>query len=463
MKSALFLTMSLILGLAEATLAKTATFVPPIFEYFDTSRPLAGVLLNQASQVDEVAGFSNAVGFWTTDLSQVTAFLRRNNGRMLPVLELRGFIFNPSTGIVRADYKSVLKKLAKTIRAVHSGPVLFYVDEPFWNIRMSCYNSHSPQACAEVDSHFANTLSQIRIAGQLLRKAIPGSGIFDVEAFAELAIQQKLWGQVVLLDEAEYLGFDCYGNFNSCGGGSFAGVTISPQPIPTYIDWMNKAIASLEKVNPMGRKILLVPGSFLNTVNFTSEEQTIAHMNAYFDILKTCPTCGGYLSFMWDNLPGIQDTIVGARSLAQVRSALIDILSSISHKNTTAPPPEMTLVGAYQMSSGALNTFLGTSNKAIVGTPATGDLLGIPDYLIPRPRPPMATLSAPSGTDARVYITSVGMDACSIRIDNEAAKPLLANTLSTTTVPKIADSTSIEAKCTSGTKSYYRYFLFKAQ
>ncbi|MGZ3774063.1 MAG: hypothetical protein ACXVCY_08720 [Pseudobdellovibrionaceae bacterium] len=96
----------------------------------------------------------------------------------------------------------------------------------------------------------------------------------------------------------------------------------------------------------------------------------------------------------------------------------------LSHKNTTAPPPEMTLVGAYQMSSGALNTFLGTSNKAIVGTPATGDLLGVPDYLIPRPRPPMGNTQC-SIRNGRwcLYITSVGMDACAIRIDNEAAEP----------------------------------------
>lgn len=435
--------------------------------YFNTARSqkIAGVLINDPSQVNEVVGFSNAVGFWTTKLSQVTAFLRQNKGRLLPVLELRSFIFDPATGVVREDYLPVIENLARTITRSHSGPVLFLVDEPFWNIRLSCYDKGLPQACAEIRAHYSNTLSQIRIAGKLLRQALPGSGVFGVEAFAELAIQQSQWGQLVMLDDAEYLAFDCYGDFESCGGGTYAGVSISAQPMTTYMTWVSETIASLESKNPIGRKLILVPGSFVNTVDFVSEEQTIAHLRSYLRAFDSCPLCGGFTPFLWGNLPGIHDTIVGARSLPNVRSALINALRSFTQTTSQVPPPAMTLVGGYQMNPNLLSTVLGTPTKSLLGTPATADLLGIPEHSLPNPPPLMGTLSVPSGASGRVYVTNAGMDSCSITIGSGVAQALAANTLSMTLVPRIINETMVKATCVNAgaLKAYSQYFLFKVQ
>lgn len=67
-----------------------------------------------------------------------------------------------------------------------------------------------------------------------------------MEAFAELSIQQSQWGRLVMLDAAEYLGFDCYGDFNNCGGGIYTGAPTTPQPMATYIEWISQTIHQLE-------------------------------------------------------------------------------------------------------------------------------------------------------------------------------------------------------------------------
>ncbi|MCC8996237.1 MAG: hypothetical protein LM517_04110 [Nitrosomonas sp.] len=187
-------------------------------KYFSTnqSEKFFGFGLTESSQLIEIKDLSNAFAFYPKDLAEVTDYLNKNTEKLIPVIEIGRFLFNSSTGIFEnLDIVPLIHTIKNTS---YQGPVLFLVDEPLWRIRLACFKQNAV-ACNEIDNNYASTLDLFRKIGRELRKALPETGLIHIEAFAELILQKRKnpSANVVMFDNAEYLGYDCYGSFDSCG------------------------------------------------------------------------------------------------------------------------------------------------------------------------------------------------------------------------------------------------------
>lgn len=121
---------------------------------------------------------------------------------------------------------------------------------PLWTIRKACREG-KPKACHDIENRYAETLSTLRSVGRLLRQQFPGGGVIHIEAWAELVLQKQAYPDelAIMLDDAEYLGFDCYGNFYFCGSpelGYYSQIE--------YGSGVWDTMQALESANPIGRK-----------------------------------------------------------------------------------------------------------------------------------------------------------------------------------------------------------------
>jgi len=186
--------------------------------YFKTDRneKIVGFALTEPSQIGEVASFSNAFALLPEDYDDVSRYLNNNPKNLIPVIEIARFLFDKSNSVFADLDISPLIEILKSSN--YQGPVLFLFDEPFWRLRIECFKQNSA-ACAEIGNQYVNTLNLFRKVGKELRKALPNTGVVHIEAFAELLLQKKdnPSRNVILLDDAEYLGYDCYGPFENCG------------------------------------------------------------------------------------------------------------------------------------------------------------------------------------------------------------------------------------------------------
>lgn len=196
---------------------------------FDTQRSekLLGFQLTRPEHVDEVNTFSNAFSFSPRNTEEVTHYLNRNANRLIPVVVVNSFIFETGQHLVTDRY---ILSLIEAIRSSHHrGTILFLLDEPLWHIRSGCLNKIEA-ACHEISQNYASTLTTLKKISRDLKKAFPQAGLMHIEAYMELLLQKldNPSANIIMLDEAEYLGYDCYGAFNDCGpvdaSASFAGI-----------------------------------------------------------------------------------------------------------------------------------------------------------------------------------------------------------------------------------------------
>ncbi|MBL8499250.1 MAG: hypothetical protein LZF64_13240 [Nitrosomonas sp.] len=290
--------------------------------YFNTDRPqkIMGSFLNAAEHIDEIAEFSNAFGFAPKSVDEITRYLDANVYKMLPVISIGNLLFDPETGMYRNDPYGIIDAIAMS--AVRHREILFLLDEPLWTIRKAC-NEGKPKACRDIENRYADTLSVLRSAGRLLRQQFPGSGVMHIEAWAELVLQKQAYPDelAIMLDDAEYLGFDCYGDFYSCG---------SPElGYNSHIDYGTgvwNTMQALESANPIGRKLFLVPGGFLADKLFEDVE-TLAdqlYLNAY--LLNQSKEIGGLGVFLWGDMIEDGRFFTGARNI----QSIVDLIALIA-------------------------------------------------------------------------------------------------------------------------------------
>lgn len=216
--------------------------------YFDTARrdKFFGLLLTESAQLNEVDRFSNAFSFAPAQPSEITDYLNKNLNNLLPVIEIGRFFFD-TTRHVFAHSPVIVDAIVQAVRtASYRGPMLFLIDEPLWHIRIPCLTGVTT-ACHEIDTGYANTQAAFRKIGQDLRKALPEAGMLHIEAYAELLLQ-KLdypYRDVILLDDAEYLGYDCYGPFDSCGPKDISAVFPENLGVTNVTNTFNISAASL--------------------------------------------------------------------------------------------------------------------------------------------------------------------------------------------------------------------------
>lgn len=290
--------------------------------YFNTDRPqkIMGSFLTEVEHIDEVAEFSNAFGFAPKSVDEITHYLDANVHKMLPVISIGKLLFDPGTGMYRNDPYGIIDAIEMS--AVRHREILFLLDEPLWTIRKAC-NEGKTKACRDIENRYADTLSALRSAGRLLRQQFPGSGVMHIEAWAELVLQKQAYPDelVIMLDDAEYLGFDCYGDFYSCG---------SPElGYNSHIDYGTgvwNTMQALESANPIGRKLFLVPGGFLADKLFDDVETLVdqLYLNAY--LLNQSKEIGGLGVFLWGDMIEDGRFFTGARNIRSI----VDLITLIA-------------------------------------------------------------------------------------------------------------------------------------
>jgi len=290
--------------------------------YFNTGRPqkIIGSFLTEPGHIDEIAKFSNSFGFLPGNEAEITQYLDANVYKMLPVISIGRLLYNPETGMYRNDLNGIIDAIEKS--AVRHGEILFLLDEPLWTVRKACEEGKA-KACIDVENRYAETLSTFRLAGQLLRRQFPGSGVMHIEAWAELVRQKQAYPDelAIMLDDAEYLGFNCYGDFYSCG---------SPElGYNSHIDYGTgvwNTMQALESVNPIGRKLFLVPGGFLVDKLFDDVETLVdqLYLNAY--LLNQSNEIGGLGVFLWGDMIKDGRFFTGARNIRSI----VDLINLIA-------------------------------------------------------------------------------------------------------------------------------------
>jgi hypothetical protein len=287
--------------------------------YFNTSRQqkMIGFLLDQPEQIQEVAqlGYSNSFAADVQSLNEVTKYLDSNTNQLLPVIVLDGLLFDPDSGMYRSD------NIALIIQAVLQSKrqpeeILFLMDEPLWAVRRACQEDRH-DACEDMANSYVETLSTLRSVGKLLRQYLPGSGMIHIEAYAELAAQKRERpdDNVIMLDDAEYLGFNCYGKFYSCGDMEYG-----YRSQIEYGTWVWNTMNTLESVEPIGRKLLLVAGTFMAEGYFDDIQDVIEQLASYLAILnipesRIADRVGGIGFFLWGERMVGNTLFLGARYL----------------------------------------------------------------------------------------------------------------------------------------------------
>lgn len=250
-----------------------------------------GVHISEPSHISEIAGFSNAFSYVPQSLNDLLDVLAENDGRLMPVIELARYFFDAESGIYKWRDISDLKA------AIGSNRIIILLDEPFWHIRKACQSGKSA-ACQEIESgyHGANSIFY-KLKYEL------GYQVAHIEAYAELNLQKKSWpnDKVYLVQAADYVGFDCYGQFDNCGGRSQW----------EYGVWIYEAIQGT------GKRMCLIPGAFVfyGVIDQLDRYSTIYH--SYPEIF------GCIMAFTWDDFDGF----TGARNNEIIRNKLIDALT----------------------------------------------------------------------------------------------------------------------------------------
>jgi hypothetical protein len=288
-------------------------------EYFNTNRhqKMIGFLLDQPEQIEEVAEFGNSNSFAADvqSLNEITKYLDSNTKQLLPVIVLDDLLFDPDSGMYRSD------NVALIIQAVlqskrQQKEILFLMDEPLWTVRRACQEGKY-DACEDMENSYVETLSTLRAVGKFLRQYLPGSGMIHIEAYAELVAQKREHpdDNVIMLDDAEYLGFNCYGKFHSCGDMEYG-----YRSQIEYGAWVWDTMNVLESVDPIGRKLLLVAGTFVAKDYFDDIQDVIEQLASYLAILsiaesRVADRVGGIGFFLWGERIVGNTLFLGARYL----------------------------------------------------------------------------------------------------------------------------------------------------
>ena len=300
--------------------------------HFNTARieKIFGIFLTESTQLEDVHDHSNSFGFWPKTLEEITEYLDINKNRLLPVMKINHFLLNEDTGIYHDDVSGIIAAIEKS--SLHGRNILFFMDEPMWNVRRECTLRNKSAACNEVANRYAQTLNTLRRAGQALRQRFPGSGIMHIEAWTELTLQKREFPEerVVVLDDAEYVGFDCYGAIHRCGSPEYG-----YRHQVEYGEWVWNAMLTLESNNPIGRKLMLVPGTFLGEGYFEDIETLLEQIAFYAWALQQSDKIGGFGAFLWGDMTEGSKYFTGARHIPVVTSFLAFISKLYGVQNLT--------------------------------------------------------------------------------------------------------------------------------
>ncbi len=308
-------------GLIIMSLLLMLTSESATADYFNTNRSskIFGAFLTNIAHIDEVTAYSNAFGFAPRNTNEITRFLDANKNKLIPVIKINHLLLNKKTGVYHHNINKIINAIEKS--NISDREILFLMDEPLWSIRTECKKKNKTAACMEVENRYIDTIDTLRIAGELLREKFPGSGVIHIEAWAELAIQKKEYPaeNVIMLNDAEYLGFDCYGAIDYCGSTEYG--------FHSHIDygtWVWETMIAMESHNEIGRKLFLVPGTFLADGYFADDVEIIEQLEVYAWIMHHFNKIGGFGAFLWSDMMEDNKYFIGARNILSVTEYLKD-------------------------------------------------------------------------------------------------------------------------------------------
>ncbi len=289
--------------------------------YFNTDRTqkIMGSFLTEAWQIDEIRGFSNAFAFIPKTPSEIGDYLNVNQYGLLNVITIDKLLFDRERGLYHTDVRNIIQAIRDA--SGQGEEMLFMMDEPLWTVRNACM-AGKKTACDEVENGYTETLATLRTVGQQLRQEFPGSGVMHIEAWAELVLQKKQRpdANVIMLDDAEYLGFDCYGKFDRCGSDEYG---YYPQ-LNFGIEVWN-TLHALEADNPIGRKMFLIPGAFFNERFFKNTNEIKDQLFRHAQLLDQYDKVAGFGIFLWGDMQENNEIFQGARGLQDVVDYIIAI------------------------------------------------------------------------------------------------------------------------------------------
>ncbi len=327
--------------------------VSAVADYFNThrSQKIFGIFLTDNAQIDEVHAYSNAFGFSPRTAKEITEYLDANQSKLLPVIKINHLLLDERTGIYHHDVTEIIHAIKKS--DTNHREILFLMDEPLWSIRTECKNKNKSAACAQITKRYNETLVTLRLVGQLLRAELPGSGMIHIESWSELVIQKTEHPNenVIMLDDAEYLGFDCYGDANYCGSHDHG-----YRPQVEYGTWVWETMMALESHRAIGRKLFLIPGSFLADGHFNDVNTVLNQLGFYAWVLQQSDKIGGFGTFLWGDMIEENTYFTGARHIEPIANllAFISRVSGIYHfteQQWSCIASSGSCVGASAMSS----------------------------------------------------------------------------------------------------------------
>ena len=118
------------------------------------------------------------------------------------------------------------------------------------------------------------------------------------------------YGAFVVPTGYDWVGVDCYGNFNSCGDGS--------QSVTWYYDRIR------DKLNPSQRMIIVPDGSSVS--NPPSQEELVSRAEKYLALAQSDPSFVGAFTFLWQsfsNITGTRDLPIVKEKYKQVGGSII--------------------------------------------------------------------------------------------------------------------------------------------
>lgn len=256
---------------------------------------LAGILVTASWQIDEVIDYVNAVAFFATNTYEVTEYLDKIDNRAVPVVAIDHLYLDPSHKYVYKDPTELRNALANSR---HFGKIVFMFDEPMWKARNSGQDKQEVLAIM-----------------QQIKADFPGVEFAHMESYAELFYQyNENGGQLTLLYEADHIGFNCYGEFKSCGG---LGIPNLPQM--TYINVVQNAINNANS----SAKLFFVPGAFLSPWYMTDEQMVIEQLYDYAAAVNQNRENVSIVGFFtWGDINSDGSQSQGARNFPRIVEAL---------------------------------------------------------------------------------------------------------------------------------------------
>ena len=255
---------------------------------------ILGVLLVNLSLMHTVPEGSNTVAYMPESKYEITQFLNALDNRYQAMIKIDSFYLNNG----RYTYRNPADIYDAVFQSNYHGDIIWLFDEPIW------------RATEQTDDEVLSILRRIV-------KDFPSDQFFHVEAAPIILRQMEDSGQVNLLTEADYVGFNCYGPVDNCYG-------------KHHLWYLGNMYQNIYRSGSNAR-LFITAGSFLHR-DFMTENQIISHILDYTSLVMKYPNYlgGGLGFFLWDRYQDFSGAVENPR-ISQATSASLSILNSLKN------------------------------------------------------------------------------------------------------------------------------------